>query len=92
MRLTSEQGQKEQLDRQRILHDELVEQQALREIETAFKDKIKKELFHEKLLKHEFCNFLKKRDATGVYVGYVDHPTKAINENDDEESAHLDTD
>lgn len=27
---------------------------------------------------------------TGVYVGYVDYPNKIINENDDDENAHID--
>jgi len=56
-----------------------------------FQESIKTELFHEKLLKKEFCNHLVKRGLTGVYVGYVDFPTKIIGENDDEENAHLET-
>lgn len=62
--------------------------------ESKFKEEIIQNLFHEKFLSQEFCDYLVKQQGglTGVYVGYVNYPPKQITEADDDEFAHLATD
>ncbi|CAD8201047.1 unnamed protein product [Paramecium pentaurelia] len=81
-----EQEAQEEKDRK---EKQLQDEENLKEME--FQNIIKTHEFHQKLLVKDFCNHLQKKGLTGVYVGYVDFPSKQINENDDDENAHLDT-
>jgi hypothetical protein len=56
-----------------------------------FQDNIQNHQFHERFLMHDFCEFLAQKGMTGVYVGYVDFPTKPISDLEDDEMAHLNT-
>jgi len=57
-----------------------------------FQEKIVNELYHDVLLASEFPNFLEERKGlTGVYIGVKDYGTKEIDEENEDEKAHLDT-
>ncbi|KAL4455834.1 hypothetical protein ABPG74_003244 [Tetrahymena malaccensis] len=63
------------------------------QIDKNFQQKIVNEEYHDVLLSHEFPNFLEERKGlTGVYIGVKDFQVKKINEDDEDEKAHLDQD
>ncbi|KAL4484274.1 hypothetical protein ABPG72_006385 [Tetrahymena utriculariae] len=63
------------------------------QIDKNFQQKIVNEEYHDVLLSHEFPNFLEERKGlTGVYVGFKDFQVKKINEDEEDEKAHLDQD
>ncbi|EGR28594.1 hypothetical protein IMG5_172240 [Ichthyophthirius multifiliis] len=82
----------EQLEKNRQ-EQERVQQLKLKdeEIDNNFEEKVRNEEYHQELLVSEFPNFLEKRkNLVGVYIGIKDFPFKQINEEDEDEKAHLD--
>ena len=77
-------------------HAQKAQQQeaALSEIETRhqrFEDEIRQHLYHNELLLRDFPTFLaNEKKLTGAYVGVLDFPLRPIDEENDEENAHLD--
>lgn len=62
------------------------------QVDVKFQEKIVNELYHDVLLASEFPNFLEERKGlTGVYIGVKDYGVKHIDEENEDEKAHLDT-
>lgn len=62
------------------------------ELNAQFKSQIQTHEYLEELLAQEFPEFLEKnRKLTGVYIGYLNHPPKDINDDEEDENAHLQT-
>lgn len=82
-------------DQERIQKETQLNEEAKAEdeqIDRNFQLKIVNEEYHDVLLSQEFPNFLEERKGlTGVYIGVKDFGVKHINEEDEDEKAHLDT-
>ena len=60
--------------------------------DSVMRDSISSSEYPLELLDESFPEFLEKRkNLTGVYVGFLEHPTKIIDEIEEDEMAHLDT-
>jgi len=60
--------------------------------ETNFREKVKNFEYHEELLHNDLPSFIEKQKRIpAVYVGNLEHPTRAIADDEEEEYAHLDT-
>eukprot|EP00331_Platyophrya_macrostoma_P018748 CAMPEP_0176472284 /NCGR_PEP_ID=MMETSP0127-20121128/41661_1 /TAXON_ID=938130 /ORGANISM="Platyophrya macrostoma, Strain WH" /LENGTH=344 /DNA_ID=CAMNT_0017867143 /DNA_START=38 /DNA_END=1067 /DNA_ORIENTATION=+ len=60
-------------------------------VESDYRQGILEHEYHHELLPQSLANFIEKQKGfSGVYIGNYDHPTRQINEDQDEESAHID--
>jgi hypothetical protein len=78
-------------DEERSAQQKAAEEKCTNELQ-AFKDKVQHDEYQKELLFTELPEFIEQRlGLTGVYVGYIKHPPKEITDEDEDDSAHLDT-
>ena len=60
--------------------------------ESNFREKVKNFDYHEELLHNDLPSFIEKqKKLPAIYIGMLEHPTRAISDEEEEEYAHLDT-
>eukprot|EP00825_Cyclidium_porcatum_P010125 TRINITY_DN1518_c0_g4_i2.p1 TRINITY_DN1518_c0_g4~~TRINITY_DN1518_c0_g4_i2.p1 ORF type:complete len:668 (-),score=196.14 TRINITY_DN1518_c0_g4_i2:102-2105(-) len=88
---------KQEFENRKIQEDQELEETKKKkakkeELNEQFKQKIRDHLYHDELLVSEFPEYLEKTiGLTGVYVGYLNYPVKEINDDEEDENAHLQT-
>jgi len=68
------------------------QRQLTEKAQTNFNEKLKSHEYHEELLTNDLPSFIEKQKGLpAVYIGKLEHPTRAVGDDEEEELAHLDT-
>ena len=68
------------------------EAQRAEKVEEDYRKEVTSHEYHHELLPQSLANFIEKQKGfSGVYIGQFDYPTREINDDQDDEFAHLDT-
>jgi hypothetical protein len=68
------------------------QRQMTEKAENTFNEKLQNHEYHEELLTNDLPSFIEKQKGLpAVYIGKLEHPTRAVADDEEEELAHLDT-